>query len=151
MGDDATILNVTLRRLAVSLSSPSSLLSVAVSVSSTVEDTSMTTLSGLSWKNTDESSGDGSTTQYPIQVDPTNPITSTTWMTIDELVTQVYFTDDQNDSQSPDNPDVQPKMDAVVSKSSSLLKLGEGFPLHLSLWLTTCTIIISRLTLHNDG
>lgn len=155
IGDEATILNVTMRRLAVSFASPSSIGSIAVSVSETVAD-NLTRMTMSSLSDVDDSSGDGNhSTQHPIHIDSNN---LTTWMTsttdstslLDQTIVDdddEGVEDDEDDFPSPFNTALQPKTDAVISRASS--PLGLGFTTHSTFLLTTCTIVLlSRLTLN---
>lgn len=169
IGDEATELNVTLRRLAVSVSSPSRSQVPLVSGSSTVEGTltssMMTTLASLSPTDDENSSGVDAnrSTQHPSNsIDP-NPsmLPSTSTMTTSTQPTSVQLTtpaatfvngivdeeDDDDDGDDGDEEEMPPAYEVISSTASSHARFGGGMTMHSSLSLTTCTFVVSRLML----
>lgn len=152
MGDEATILNVTLRRLAVSLSSPPSLVSVS---SWLVEDpvtTSMTLPTDSSFTNA--SSGDG----YPSTLHPTSTeydYTNATMTTVQLMVRDESIGNNSSARDDPDDDEDSLPLDSihsqpVISGATWTFAGGGGCATTpLSLMLTSCTFVWLSLTLHD--
>ena len=167
MGDEATVLNVTLRRLAVSLSSTSS--SPTLLPTGTVEDASGST-NMTSPSDPDDSSGDGNT-QDPNGINPNNSMTTPVTMTTLGAVTP---NNETTPNDLPTNPDVtaandgsneddkdegdgvdvpsdnegvpDPWADPVKSAVSIPVAFGGGITMRLCLTLiTACTIFCSKM------
>lgn len=176
MGDEATVLNVTLRRLAVSLSSTTSspTLPPLTSVTGTVEEVINMDSTNTTESSFDESSGDGNhNTQHPNGVDPNKTSTSTPTIsaTSNETITNDLPTnpittangandddedDDEDDGDEDNMPSLynmsrEPRMDAVKSTASSFVAtaLGGKDAMRLRLISTlACTFILSKLLLN---
>lgn len=175
MGDEATVLNVTLRRLAVSLSSTTSSPTLPpTSVTGTVEEVINMDSTNTTESSFDESSGDGNhNTQHPNGVDPNKTSTSTPTIsaTSNETITNDLPTnpitaangandddedDDEDDGDEDNMPSLynmsrEPRMDAVKSTASSFVAtaLGGKDAMRLRLISTlACTFILSKLLLN---
>ena len=120
MGDEATVLNVTLRRLAVSLSSTSS--SPTLVPLGTVEDALITGSTTVSIPTDDDFSGDGNhNTQHPNGVNPNNSITTITSVTMATLILEAATSN--NETTSNDLPPTNPN--AAVTGSASNIGSNE--------------------------
>ena len=146
IGDEATVLNVTLRRLAVSISSPSS----SPAHVSLVEDNSMTTLPA----SPTDSSGDGNrSTQHPNSIDPNPSMPTSTETTnvirpTDPRSNLIDENDDDDNDVDVDEERMPPAYQVTSRAASSSHAFGGGMTrMHLSLSLTTCTFVICRLIL----
>lgn len=122
MGDEATVLNVTLRRLAVSLSSTSS--SPTLVPLGTVEDALITGSTTVSIPTDDDFSGDGNhNTQHPNGVNPNNSITTITSVTMATLILEAATSN--NETTSNDLPSTNPSNAAAVTGSTSNIGSNE--------------------------
>ena len=156
MGDEATSLNITLRRLAVSLSSPSSSF-LSVSVSSLVEDPTLSMTPPTNSSFPDESSGDGiQSTLHPLSIESDYNSTLMTTVETTKIPSSIYPSRSNHDDIDDDGDDEEcsplcnktalPRMDAVVSGAT--WTFGGGSPkMPSSIWLISCTFVCLTLTL----
>ena len=162
MGDEATVLNVTMRRLAVSLSSPSNPSSVSVLglVEDVLMDSMLTTQSSVFPSDLSAGDGNHSTPDPNNSVDPdssADDIGMTLVTTISQENSVNVAPDDNDDDPSDDLSDEYSGGVALESRLSGLrssaparlVAYGPYSLTHSNFTLMTCTLALLLLTLNH--